>query len=95
MKNGARGSRVEEPLLLGLSYEIQWHESRVNLAELAKLRWIEGWSYRKLANHLNRTPCAINNYCQKARKLDFKLPGLTKKEQAEIKWAFQKSKILE
>lgn len=89
MKNGARGSRVEEPLVFNTSYEIQWFGSKVDLAELAKLRWIKGWSYQKLGIHFNRTPCAINNYCQKARKMNFRLPGLTKKEQEKIKWEFR------
>ena len=63
---------MEEPLLFSTSYEIQWFGSKVDLVELAKLRWIEGWSYQRLANHFNRTPCAINNYCQKTRKKSLK-----------------------
>ena len=78
-----------------MGYEIQWFESKVDLAELAKLRWIEGWSYQKLGIHFNRTSCVINNYCQKVRKMDFKLPLLTKKEQEMIKRAFQKSQTME
>ena len=74
---------------MGLSYPIQWHESRVNLAELAKLRYLEGWSRQKLASHYGRTLNAITNYCQNIRRKDFKLEGLTAEEREQIKWAYQ------
>lgn len=74
--NQVEGTRIEEPLVFNTSYEIQWFGSKVDLAELAKLRWIEGWSYKKLAGYFNRTPCAINNYCKKARKKGFKPTNL-------------------
>lgn len=35
---GARGPRVEEPLIWAETYPIQWREPRVDLAELARLR---------------------------------------------------------
>ncbi|MFN8371241.1 MAG: hypothetical protein U0T83_11545, partial [Bacteriovoracaceae bacterium] len=66
--NGARGTKVEEPLLIGIEYPIQWSESRVNLSELAKLRWIDGWSTEKLAKHYNRTHIAIKNYYSLIRR---------------------------
>ena len=88
-KNGAPGSILEEPLVFDLSYQIQWVESRVDLMELAKLHWIEGWSYQKLSLHYGRTLNAIKNYCQNIRKKDFRLPGLTNEEREKIKWAFQ------
>lgn len=84
---GAPGFRLGEPVAFGLTYQIQWFESRVNLAELAKLRWIEGWKYKDLALHFGRTRNAISNYCQKIRKQDFSLPGLTRREREKIKWA--------
>ena len=70
--DGAHGSRLEEPLVLDLSYQIQWCESKVNLAELAKLRWIED----DLSLHYGLTRNAINKYCQNIRKKNFDLPGL-------------------
>jgi len=88
-KIGARGPILEEPLVFDLSYQIQWVESRVDLAELAKLRWIEGWNHQKLSLHYNRTLNAINNYCQNIRRKNFNLPGLTTEEREKIKWAFQ------
>jgi hypothetical protein len=61
----------------------------VNLAELAKLRYIEGWSRQQLAEHFQKSPFAITNYCQNMRKKDFNLEGLTKEERKKIKWTYK------
>ena len=86
-ENGARRNKVEEPLTTGTLYPIQWRELRVNLAELAKLRFIDGWSRQQLADHYQRTLYAITNYCQNIRKKDFNLEGLTNEEREKIRWA--------
>ncbi len=86
---GARGNKLREPLVLGLSYPIQWVESRVDLAELAKLRYLEGCSRQRLASHYGRTLHAITNYCQTIRRRDFNLPGLTVEDKEKIRWAYQ------
>ncbi len=86
---GARRNKIEEPLLFGSQYQVQWRESRVNLAELAKLRWIDGWSCRQLSDHYQRPLFAIKNYCQNIRKKDFNLEGLTKAEREKIRWAYK------
>jgi hypothetical protein len=85
--HGALRSNIEESLTLDLEYPIQWRESRVNLAELAKLRYLEGWDRKKLANHYKRTLYAITNYCQIIRKKNFNLDGLTQAEKEKIRWA--------
>lgn len=59
--NGARGNKLSEPLALDLNYPIQWCEPRVDLAELAKLRYLEGWSRQRLSSHYGRTLHAITN----------------------------------
>lgn len=46
---------LREPLSLDIAYPIQWHESIVDLTELAKLRYLEGWSREQLARHYGRT----------------------------------------
>ena len=69
--DGARRNKVEEPLLFGTEYEVQWRESRVNLAELAKLRWIDGWSRKELAKRYGRTEEAVQNYFQIIKKKGF------------------------
>ena len=66
--NGALRSKVEEPLTTGTLYPIQWRELRVNLAELAKLRFIDGWSRKQLAEHFGRTEIAIQYYFQIIKK---------------------------
>jgi hypothetical protein len=69
--------------------EIQWVESRVNLAELAKLRYLQGWSRQRLASHYGRTLYAITNYCQDIKKKGFNLEGPTAEEKEGIRWAYQ------
>jgi len=61
----------------------------VDLAELAKLRYLEGWSRQRLASHYGRTLHAITNYCQTMRRREFDLPGLTVNERNKIQRAFQ------
>jgi hypothetical protein len=82
---------LREPLLMDIVYPIQWRESRVNLAELAKLRYLEGWSREQLARHYGRTLNAITNYCQNIRRKNFELDGLSMLEREKIKWAYQNS----
>lgn len=51
--NGARGSKVDEPLTIPKKYGIEWVAPRVNLRELALLRFIQGKTERELARMLN------------------------------------------
>lgn len=88
-KTGAPRPMLREPLRLDIAYPIQWHESRVNLAELAKLRYMHGWSRQELARHYGRTLNAITNYCQSIRRNNFELDGLTVKEKEQIKLAYR------
>ena len=57
-------------------YPIQWREPKVNLAELAKLRWIDGWSRRELAVHYGKSINAIQNYFHEAKRLRLKPKGV-------------------
>ena len=68
---GAHRPTVEEPLAWIEDYPIQWREPRLDLAELAKLRWIEGLSRKDHANRFGRTESAIQNYFQLLRRFDF------------------------
>ncbi len=86
---GAHGSRLEEPLGWIKTYPIQWREPRVNLTELAKLRWIEGWDRKQLADHFGRTEVAVQNYFQEIRKKGFRLPGLNEGDRRRIQWALK------
>lgn len=89
---GARGPRVEEPLGWVQTYPIQWHEPRINLAELAKLRWIEGWSRKALAERYGKSQDAIQNYFQLLKKMSFHGVGLTTYEIKTIKKTLIKEK---
>lgn len=67
--NGARHAKIDEPLLsVDLSYLIEWQEPRVDLRELAHLRFKDGWSRKQLAEHYGRTEYAIQNYFQKIKE---------------------------
>lgn len=81
---GARGAKVEEPLAWAEEYPIQWREPRIDLAELAKLRWIEGFSRQELAEKYGKTPTAIQNYFQVLRRKNFNTLGLSAIEMSEI-----------
>ena len=89
---GGRRSILDEPLCWVEEYPIVWREPRLNLAELAKLRWIEGWDRKRLANHFGRTEEAIQNYFQKIKKAGFNLPNLTVEELRRIKLNVQSTR---
>jgi hypothetical protein len=78
------GPIVEEPLAWVEEYPIQWREPRLNLAELAKLRWIEGLSTQELAKHFDKTIYSIENCYQAVRKTNFEIEGLSAQERKQI-----------
>jgi hypothetical protein len=45
---------LREPLGCGVVYSIQWYESKVDLSELAKLRFEDDWSTEELASKYKR-----------------------------------------
>jgi hypothetical protein len=63
----------------------------VNLAELAKLRWLEGWSRVRLAGHFQKTSYAIAKYCVAVKKKGFEVDGLSSSEKEQIKTLASKS----
>ena len=67
---------MEEPLVWSETYPIQWREPRVDLAELAKLRWIDGWSRTQHAEHYGKSIDAIQNCFQEAKRLRLKPKGV-------------------
>lgn len=71
-ENGGRGNKLKEPLVLDVSYLVRRVELRVDLAELAKLRYLEGWSRQRLASHYEQTLNGITNYCQTIRRKEFR-----------------------
>lgn len=89
-KFGERGPKLEEPLGWVITYPIQWRDPRVNLAELAKLRWIESWSREALAKRYGKSVDAIQCYFQHLKRKDFLNVGLTPKEVKTIKKTISK-----
>lgn len=62
---GARGPKLVELYATGVEYGIQWKRPKINLVELAKLRWIEKWSVSRLGKHFERSPETIQMHiCQ-------------------------------
>lgn len=85
-KNGARNPRIGEPLVRVETYPIQWREPRLDLAELARLRWIEGYSRKQLAEKYGKTTVAIQNYFQELRRCDFRIAGLSTAERRRVRF---------
>ena len=85
--NGTRSSNMDELLDWVLAYPIQWREPKLNLAELARLRWIEGWSRRRLAEHFKKSDSAIQFHLQKLKRARFLGVGLTVDEIGRIRQA--------
>lgn len=54
--------------MLDLIYPVAWQRQKVDLRELAELRFIHKWSRKQLASHYGRTEDAIQNYFQKIKK---------------------------
>jgi hypothetical protein len=63
--------------------------TKLDLAELARLRWIESLSRKELAERFGKTEVAMQNYFQALRRMDFQVPGLTNEERRKIQWASQ------
>ena len=86
MTNGARGPKVHElPLVVSIRYQIQWERSKMDLAELARKRWIEKWTIPRIAKHFDRSPETIQMYICQFRKGKLESLNLSLKEKAQIK----------
>ena len=83
---GARGSKLDEPLTFQRNYQVEWVAPRVNLRELALLRFIQGKTERELAQYFGRSKTAIHELLARMLKNDFKHINLTNKEKEQIKW---------
>lgn len=81
--NGARGSKLDEPLTVTRFYQVKWSAPRVNLRELALLRFIHAKTERELAKHFGRSKTAIHGLLERMVKNDFRDANLTKVERGE------------
>ena len=83
--NGARGSKVDEPLAFQRNYQVEWVAPRVNLRELALLRFIQGKTERELAQYFGRSKTAIHELLARMLKNDFRNTNLSGEEKKCIK----------
>ena len=63
----------------------------MDLAELAKKRWIEKWSVSKMANHFERSPETIQMHVCKLRKGKVDSLGICAADMAQIRLALFES----
>lgn len=81
---GTRGAIVEEPFSWPVEVRIQWREPKFDLAELAKLRWIEGLTYAEIGRRLGKTKNAMVLQCNVIRGKNFEV-GLTAAELRKVR----------
>jgi len=84
VRYGDRGPIVRELLCWVEEYPIQWRKPGFDLAELAKLRWTEGYSTETLMARYGKTEVAIRNYYRRARKSGFGFSGINGSERKAI-----------
>jgi DNA-binding CsgD family transcriptional regulator len=84
--NGARRTIVDEPLACQRIYQVEWVAPRVNLRELALLRFIQGKTERELAQYFGRSKTAIHELLVRMVKNDFKHANLSSQERELLKW---------
>jgi hypothetical protein len=75
---------VDEPLIHQRIYQVEWVAPRVNLKELALLRFIQGKTERELAQYFDRSKTAIHELLARMLKNDFSHANLTKSEKEKI-----------
>lgn len=87
--NGVLPHILKEHCYWVQEYPITVGENRLNLAELAKLRFLDGLNRQILAKHfgvsLNVISCAIN----RMKSSGFEIVGLSQDEREKILWASQ------
>jgi hypothetical protein len=84
--NGARRSIVDEPLVYQRIYQVEWVAPKVNLREMALLRFIQGKTERELAQYFGRSKkTAIHELLGRMLKNDFMHANLTGEEKKFIK----------
>ncbi len=61
---------VEHPINIKRVYSVIWRRSKLDLAELAKNRWVNKWSIKRLATHHDRAQDTIQMHLSALRKSD-------------------------
>ena len=61
-----------------------WERPKINLAELAKRHWIDGWSVKQLGNEWGRKRTTIKAYLRKLRNGPIETLDLSRAERKTI-----------
>lgn len=67
--NGAGCRKLQEPegLVVSQTYNMSWDRIYLNLTEVARLRWVEGWNLDSIALHFATTKTAIKERLRTAK----------------------------
>ena len=67
-KKRSRKDIVVEPTTTPKEVKIMWERPKINLAELAKKHWIDGWSVEQLGDKWGYKRTSINAYLRRLRR---------------------------
>lgn len=70
-----------EPLTLKLTIAALWKKEQIDLAELARLRWVEKWKYERLSEHFDIGRSTVRDYIRAIKSYPL-LAGLKAKPPA-------------
>jgi hypothetical protein len=64
-------ANLPEPdrLAVSINYKVTWERNNINLAELARLRWVERWQIARIADHFEVCGSAVS---QALRRIEAK-----------------------
>jgi transposase len=82
--NGASRSNVDELLTVTKQYAVELKMPKIDLRELALLRFIQGKSERFLAQHFKRSKTTIHELIFRMIKNGFRYVDLTKQQKEEL-----------
>lgn len=82
--NGARRSNVDELLTVTKHYLVELKMPKIDLRELALLRFIQGKSERYLATHFKRSKTTIHELISRMINNDFRYVDLTMRQKEEL-----------
>lgn len=67
VSTGARRPTLLEHRVTHKMHLIQWKRPQMDLSELARLRWIENWPCKRLAQHYGKSENALQCQLQRAK----------------------------
>ena len=89
--NGTHRPRLAEHRVMGKLHLIQRKRPKLDLSELARLRWIERWSRKRLAQHFGKSELTIQNYFHRLKQGIYKIDKLPPDERRKIMLAWKRS----